>query len=69
MQKAAAFLETRRYAAYVGATTEINRSEGITLDASRRVMYFALTSVSNGMENNHSTNDVGAPLGPGPCAV
>jgi uncharacterized protein len=64
MEKAAAFLETQRYAAYVGATTEINRSEGIDIDPSRRVMYFSLTSVSNGMEAN-SSHDLGAPPGLG----
>ncbi|MCA0291319.1 MAG: hypothetical protein KDB28_11355 [Tetrasphaera sp.] len=30
MAKAAAFLETRRYAAYLGATTEFNKFEGTT---------------------------------------
>ncbi|MFO1419056.1 MAG: DUF839 domain-containing protein [Methylotetracoccus sp.] len=32
MAKAAAFLETRRYAAYLGATTEFNKMEGVTHD-------------------------------------
>ena len=32
MEKAAAFLETRRYAAYLGATTEFSKMEGISHD-------------------------------------
>lgn len=32
MEKAAAFLETRRYAATLGATTEFEKEEGITYD-------------------------------------
>jgi hypothetical protein len=33
MEKAAAFLETRRYATYLGATTEWNKMEGIAFNA------------------------------------
>ncbi|MGR9045817.1 MAG: PhoX family protein [Gammaproteobacteria bacterium] len=35
MEKAAAFLETRRYAAYLGATTEFSKMEGISHDPKR----------------------------------
>jgi hypothetical protein len=35
MSKAAAFLETRRYAAMLGATTEFEKEEGITFSKAR----------------------------------
>lgn len=47
--KWAAFLETRRYASYLGATTEFSKWEGATYDASRNVMYVALTANDVGM--------------------
>ncbi len=50
MEKAAAFLETRRYAAYLGATTEFEKMEGVTLNAADRKVYIAITRMSNGME-------------------
>lgn len=50
MEKAAAFLETRRYAAYLGATTEFEKMEGVTLNATDRKVYVAITRMSNGME-------------------
>ena len=50
MEKAAAFLETRRYAAYLGATTEFEKMEGVTLNATDRKVYVAMTRLSNGME-------------------
>ena len=50
MEKAAAFLETRRYAAYLGATTEFEKMEGVTLNAADRKVYVAMTRMSNGME-------------------
>ncbi|EFJ47998.1 alkaline phosphatase, secreted, phosphate-repressible [Volvox carteri f. nagariensis] len=47
----AAFFETRRYAAYLGATTEWSKWEGITLDAARRKIYTSITDVRQGMED------------------
>lgn len=52
MEKAAAFLETRRYAALLGATTELNKEEGITFDAANRKLYLAMSDVTNGMLAN-----------------
>lgn len=52
MAKAAAFLESRRYAALKGATTEFSKWEGITFDAKRGKLYTAMSAIRNGMENN-----------------
>jgi secreted PhoX family phosphatase len=54
MEKAAAFLETRRYAAYVGATTEFEKFEGVSVNAKDNKVYLAMTRMSNGMENKAS---------------
>lgn len=48
MEKAASRLETRRYASYLGATTEMNKEEGVTFDPDHGRAYVALTSVSGG---------------------
>ncbi|GLI60239.1 hypothetical protein VaNZ11_002328, partial [Volvox africanus] len=47
----AAFFETRRFAAYLGATTEWSKWEGITLDTRRRKLYTSLSDVRQGMED------------------
>ena len=51
MEKAAAFLETSRYAGIVGATTEFEKMEGITLDPDTNSMYLALSRVRKGMSD------------------
>jgi len=51
MEKLASRLETRRYAAYLGATTELNKEEGITFDPTRSKLYISMSSVEWGMEN------------------
>lgn len=51
METAAAFLETRRYAAYQGATTEFEKFEGVTVNARDKKVYLALTRMSSGMED------------------
>ena len=48
MEKAAAFLETRRYAAYKGATTEFSKWEGITYDPKRNMLYTSMSAVRRG---------------------
>ncbi|MGP2656471.1 choice-of-anchor I family protein [Malaciobacter sp. WC5094] len=58
MQKAASRLESRRYAAYMGATTEFRKEEGITFDKNSGKLYVAMSSVERGMEDN-SSNDLG----------
>jgi len=51
MEKAAAFLETRRYSAYVGATTEFEKFEGVTVNIADKKVYLAMTRIRDGMEN------------------
>ncbi|NCO15923.1 MAG: DUF839 domain-containing protein [Alphaproteobacteria bacterium] len=43
MEKAAAFLESRRYAAWVGATTEFNKMEGVAIDPKAKNLYLAMS--------------------------
>lgn len=45
---AAAFLESRRYAAYRGATTEFNKMEGVTVDPQKRNLYLAMSYLEKG---------------------
>jgi secreted PhoX family phosphatase len=49
MEKAAAFLETRRYAAYRGATTEFTKMEGETSNAADKKLYVAMSYAQAGM--------------------
>lgn len=53
-EKEAAFLESRRYAAYVGATSEFNKMEGITLNEKDEKVYVAIADQSGGMEKNET---------------
>jgi len=48
-EKAAAFLESRRYAALKGATTEWNKMEGITIDETAKKAYMAISYQDKGM--------------------
>ena len=54
MQQAAAFLETRRYAAYLGATTEFNKMEGVAVNAADKKLYIAMSYIEKGMLANAS---------------
>ena len=47
----AAFLETRRYAAYAGATTEFEKFEGVAYNARDNKAYMAMARMSKGMES------------------
>jgi len=51
-EKAAAFLETRRYAAYLGATIEFRKEEGITFDAENKKLYVAYSEINNGASDD-----------------
>jgi hypothetical protein len=51
MDFAASRLETRRYAAIKGATTEIRKEEGITYDPDHRKLYVSISEIANGMED------------------
>lgn len=53
-------LETRRWAAMEGATTEWNKMEGITFNPETRQLYIAMSDISKGMEDNKGS-DVGGP--------
>lgn len=61
MERAASRLETRRYAAIKGGTTEFNKMEGITLDPDTKILYIAMSVVDKGMNDNNSTFDKGGP--------
>lgn len=49
MEQAAAFLETRRYAAYLGATTEFTKMEGVAVNAKDKRLYVAMSYIEQGM--------------------
>ncbi|MBU0654906.1 MAG: DUF839 domain-containing protein [Gammaproteobacteria bacterium] len=59
-EKAAAFLETRRYAALLGATTEFNKMEGIAVNAKDKKLYMAMSYIDKGMldDANEPVNDI-----------
>jgi len=64
-EKAAAFLETRRYAAMLGATTEFRKEEGVTFNPDENKLYVAMSQVSKGMSDAKgdiqlTQNDCGA---------
>ena len=52
MELAARGLETRRYAAMLGATTELRKSEGLTYDEQTFTLYMSISELSRGMEDN-----------------
>lgn len=58
---AASRLETRRYAALRGATTEFSKSEGTAIDPVGRRLYMAIARVERGMLAAHPKWDVGGP--------
>lgn len=53
-EKAAAFLESRRYAAYLGATSEFTKMEGVTHNARDKNLYLALSYIEKGMVDKQS---------------
>jgi secreted PhoX family phosphatase len=58
MAMAASRLETRRYAAYLGATVEFNKEEGITFDPDRRRLYLAMSDVTGSMGTQSVINHI-----------
>ncbi|MEL6343206.1 MAG: alkaline phosphatase PhoX [Myxococcota bacterium] len=50
MEAATSRLETRRYAAYLGATTEFRKEEGIAHDPDTNTLFVAMSEVERGME-------------------
>jgi uncharacterized protein len=53
-EKVAAFLETRRYAAYLGATTEFNKMEGVAFNKEDKKLYIAMSYIEKGMAKDTS---------------
>jgi secreted PhoX family phosphatase len=51
-EKEAAFLETRRYAAMLGATTEWKKEEGISFDPDNRKLYVSMSVVGSLMSDS-----------------
>ncbi|MEO5607421.1 MAG: alkaline phosphatase PhoX [Polaromonas sp.] len=55
-EKAAAFLETHRYAAYLGASMGFTKMEGTTVNIKDKVAYSALQNIENSMVAGHAAN-------------
>jgi len=51
IQTAASRLEAIRYAAIMGATTEFNKFEGVTFDASRNKLYIAISDITGAFKD------------------
>ncbi len=60
METVASRVETRRYAAMMGATTEFRKEEGITYNADDNVLYVAMSEVGKGMGDG-GDDDLGGP--------
>ena len=62
-EKEAAFLESRKYAAYKGATMEFNKAEGLAYNPDTKELYLAITSIDKSMlkETNSTTDDIALP--------
>jgi len=52
MEKAAAFLESRRYGAMLGATAEFNKMEGVAINAADKKAYVAISYLEKAMEKD-----------------
>jgi secreted PhoX family phosphatase len=51
METVASRLETRRYTAMMGGTTEFRKEEGITFDPATNTLFVAMSEVARGMED------------------
>jgi len=58
-EKAAAFLETHRYAAFMGASMEFTKMEGVTLNAKDKLVYVAISYLYKTMSD--SVGDIKLP--------
>jgi hypothetical protein len=52
MEKAAAFLETHRYAGIMGGTMEFTKFEGVTLNAKDKIAYIAMSRLEKCMSDD-----------------
>lgn len=73
-ETAASRLETDRYAALLGATTELHKGEGITHDPDRGRLYLSISEINQGMESDALGGyDLGGPddirLAPNACGA
>jgi uncharacterized protein len=70
---AASRLESRRYAGYLGATTEFRKNEGITFNPEASRLYVSFSELNNGTIDAHPTRDLGGPnhirLAESPCGA
>jgi len=61
-EKRAAFLESRKYAAYLGATMEFRKEEGATYNPDKNELYIAMSTIDKSMldnvKNNETNNDI-----------
>ncbi|TPG24784.1 PhoX family protein [Variovorax guangxiensis] len=57
MEKAAAFLETHRYASLVGASTAFTKMEGTTVNIKDKIAYSALQNCQTSMVAGNALND------------
>lgn len=62
-EKAAAFLETHRYAALVGASMGFTKMEGTTLNIADKVAYSALSACGGSMVKSNASNAVAGGVG------
>jgi hypothetical protein len=54
-------LESRRYAAYLGATTEFSKEEGLAFDPDSFTLFVSFSEQLEGMLGGHATRDQGGP--------
>ncbi|MFG6449075.1 PhoX family protein [Roseateles sp. BYS180W] len=57
MEKAAAFLETHRYAALMGGSMAFTKMEGTTVNIKDKVAYSALQNIQTSMVKGHAANN------------
>jgi secreted PhoX family phosphatase len=64
MEFAAAYLESRRYGALLGATSEFNKMEGVSVNVKDKKVYVAISNMSGGMTDSSSdpVNDIHTPV-------
>lgn len=62
-EKAAAFLETRRMAALMGATTEFTKYEGVAINGQDKKLYMAMSAIRDSMKDgkNEPANHIRLP--------
>jgi secreted PhoX family phosphatase len=69
MEIIASRLETRRYAALKGATTEWRKMEGITYNPDQHVLYLSMSQIGKGMQDRKDGGNNDIRLQPNPCGA